>query len=160
MPWDRRASSFQTGSRVSGLLFLVLWFSVLSSIYMHELPVTQGILDLVLETARQAGAQRIVRVDLVIGDMSSIVDDSVQFYFDILSRGTPAEGAEMHFRRESAVATCPDCGHTWSVSPPLLPCCPACGGERPQVTGGKEFYVESIEVDDEDPGGERYSERE
>ncbi len=127
---------------------------------MHELPVTQGILDLVLETAQQAGAQRVRRVDLVIGDMSSIVDDSVQFYFDILSRETLAEGAEMHFRRESAMATCQDCGNQWPVRAPLVPTCPRCGGGRLQVAGGKEFYVESIEVDDEDSGGARYPERE
>lgn len=127
---------------------------------MHELPVTQGILDLVLETAQQAGARRVARVDLVIGDMSSIVDDSVQFYFDILGRGTLAEGAILHFRRESAVATCQACGHTWPVSAPLFLQCPACGRDRINVAGGKAFYVESIEVDDEDPGGEGYSERE
>lgn len=127
---------------------------------MHELPVTQGILDVALNAAQQAGGYRITRIDLVIGELSSIVDDSIQFYFDILSRGTLAEGACMSIRREPAQATCQDCGFQWTVNIPLVPSCPSCQGHRFQVTGGRTFYVESIEVNDEDSGGEGYSERE
>jgi hydrogenase nickel incorporation protein HypA/HybF len=78
---------------------------------MHELAVTQGILDLVLETAQQHGARRITVIDLVVGELSSIVDDSVQFYFDILSQGTPAQEAKLSFRRKPAHVVCWDCGH-------------------------------------------------
>ena len=119
---------------------------------MHELPVTQGILSVVLETARENGAGRIMAIDLVIGELSSIVDDSIQFYFDILSRDTLAEGAKLNFRREPGTATCRDCGHQFQTGVPLMPLCPACNSARLQVTGGKEFFIESIEVDDENTG--------
>lgn len=127
---------------------------------MHELPVTQGILDVALAAARQAGGCRITRIELVIGELSSIVDDSILFYFDILSRGTLAEGACIAIRRESAQATCQDCGFQWLVNLPLPSSCPSCHGHRFQVTGGRAFYVESIEVNDEDTGCEGYSKRE
>jgi hydrogenase nickel incorporation protein HypA/HybF len=110
---------------------------------MHELPVTQGILSVVLEAAQQNGARRIMAIDLVIGE----------FYFDILSQGTMAEGAVLRFRREPATVTCWDCEHQFTTSAPLVAACPNCGSVRLQVTGGREFYVESIEVDDEDSGG-------
>ncbi len=114
---------------------------------MHELAVTQGILDVVLDAAQKANAARVCTIDLVIGDLTSIVDDSVQFYFDLLSRSTPAEGATLRFQREPAKAACLDCGHRFDAQPPLARFCPACGGVSLQVTGGREFRVESIEVD-------------
>lgn len=115
---------------------------------MHELPVTQGILDVILKAAAGNQARRISAVHLVVGELSSIVDDSVQFYFDVLSRDTIAAGAALHFRRIAATATCRDCAHTYAMRAPLDPACPRCGGTHVQVSGGREFYVESIDVDD------------
>jgi hydrogenase nickel incorporation protein HypA/HybF len=114
---------------------------------MHELPVTESILKVALETARGAGARRITAIHLVIGDLASIVDDSVQFYFDFLSQDTPAAGAQLCFRREAASGTCLACGHQFDVQPPIIPACPACGSPRLQVTGGRQFFVDSIEVE-------------
>lgn len=114
---------------------------------MHELPVTQGILQVALDSAQQHGAQSITDIRLVIGAMSSIVDDSVQFYFDILSRETPAAGARLHFRRNPAIATCWSCRHQFEVTPPLAAECPVCGSAQLQVAGGRDFYVESIEIE-------------
>ena len=113
---------------------------------MHELAVTQGILDVTLDAAQKAGARRIVAIDLLIGELSGMVDDSIQFYFDILSRDTLAEKATLRFRREPALVTCRDCGGRAEARAPLTPLCPQCGGARLQVTGGREFRVESIEV--------------
>jgi hydrogenase nickel incorporation protein HypA/HybF len=115
---------------------------------MHELPATQGILATALETARDAGGGRVRAIDLVIGEMSSVVDDSVQFYFDVLSRDTPAAGAALRFRRIPGEATCLACGHSYGVRPPLDPYCPACNDTLVSVTGGQQFYIESIEVDE------------
>jgi hydrogenase nickel incorporation protein HypA/HybF len=115
---------------------------------MHEMPATRGMLDLALEHMRKAGARRVTAIDVVVGDLTSIVDDSVQFYFDILSRNTPAAGASLRFRREAAEGACADCGHTFPVAPPLERLCPTCGSLALRVTGGRQFFVESIEVDE------------
>lgn len=115
---------------------------------MHELPATQGMLDVALNAARKAGATRIRSIDLVVGDLTSFVDDSIQFYFDIISRGTPAEGAELRFQREPAEGQCGECGHAFPVEPPVPKMCPECESLALRVEGGQEFFVDSIEVDE------------
>ncbi|MEN9933589.1 MAG: hydrogenase maturation nickel metallochaperone HypA [Chloroflexota bacterium] len=114
---------------------------------MHELHITESILRIALGAARDNGARRVTAIDLVLGELSSVVDDSVQFYFDALSRGTPAEGAALRFRRVPAEARCWDCEHVWPVRAPLPESCPRCGGLRLRVSGGQEFLVESVDVD-------------
>lgn len=115
---------------------------------MHELAVTEGILKVALDAAAQAGARRISAIDLVIGELSGMVDDSIQFYFDILSRDTPAAGAMLRLRREPATITCEACAAQINGRPPLLPFCPVCGSARLRVAGGRELRVESIEIEE------------
>jgi hydrogenase nickel incorporation protein HypA/HybF len=128
---------------------------------MHELSVTRGILAVALEAATRIKRPTILSVDIVIGELTSIVDDSVQFYFDIMSRGTAAAGATLRFHREAALGRCIGCGETFETRSPLPRSCPRCGSLELSVTGGRSFYVESIEVADEgarrngDPEGER-----
>ncbi len=122
---------------------------------MHELAVTEGILQVAIASAAREHARAITAIDLVIGDLTSIVDDSVQFYFDILSKETLAAGARLNFRREPALATCLDCGAQTPVKPPVEPVCPACGSSRLRVSGGREFHVASIDIEPgEEPGEE------
>ena len=113
---------------------------------MHELPVTQGLLEIALRHAEQAGAQRVVQLDIIIGELASIVDDSVQFYWDIISRGTIAEGARLHFERTPGQLRCLTCGQTFTLNGKDYTC-PLCGETRVLPVGGDEFRLESIEVE-------------
>jgi len=113
---------------------------------VHELAVTQSMLDLALKHAEQAGARRITCINLVVGELSGIVDESVQFYFDFVSKGTPAEGARLVFERQPARFRCRVCGHEFTLEDGnwVCPACQALGGE---IIAGREFYMESIEVE-------------
>jgi hydrogenase nickel incorporation protein HypA/HybF len=111
---------------------------------MHELTVTESILEIALRHGREAGAAAVTDLFLVIGELSTIVDDSVQFYWDIISAGTPAAGSRLHFRRVPARLGCRACGHSYSPRQDLP--CPACGGLEIEVLAGEEFYLEAIEV--------------
>jgi len=113
---------------------------------MHELAITQSIIDIVSRHAEQAGARRIRRIHLVVGELSSIVDDSIQFYFDYLSQNSLAAGAELVFRRPQVTLACPSCGHHWQPASADWTC-PECSVAQAQVVEGREFYVDSIEVE-------------
>lgn len=114
---------------------------------MHELPVTQSVLEIALDRARKAGASRITDIHLVIGELSTNVDESVQFYWDIIARGTMAEGAQLHFRRVSAELQCVSCGTRYGLDGGEL-VCPNCGKAGSRILAGEEFALEAIDVDD------------
>lgn len=112
---------------------------------MHELPVTESILEITLRHAAHAGGTKVAHIYLVLGELSSIVDDSVQFYWDFVSKDTLAEGAQLHFRRIPAEMRCRDCGLAYEPRKKGL-MCPGCGSTNVRVVAGEEFYVEAIDV--------------
>jgi len=114
---------------------------------VHELPITQGILDLVLDHAARAGAARVTAVHLVIGGLSGVVDDSVRFCWDLVSEGTPAQGAVLDFRRVPVRLACQEC-QTFFAPDGVSFDCPACGAHATRVVEGREFRVESIDIED------------
>lgn len=113
---------------------------------MHELTVTESILEITLRHAKQAEAKRVIHLYLVIGQLSSIVDDSVQFYWDLIAKDTIAEGAQLHFRRVPAELMCLDCGNHYSPDGETL-ACPTCQSSHVRVSAGDEFRLESIDVE-------------
>lgn len=113
---------------------------------MHELPVARSVLQIALRYAEQEQAKRITDLFLVIGDLSSIVDDSIQFYWDIISRGTIAEGATLHFERVPMKMVCFGCGQTYYPEAGTL-ACPHCQSTSVQVAGGDEFRLDSIDIE-------------
>jgi hydrogenase nickel incorporation protein HypA/HybF len=112
---------------------------------MHELSITQSMLDLVLEQAEKAGAKEVGKINLVIGEMTGVVDRAVQFYFDFLSRGTAAEGATLSFEVIPTTARCRNCEKEFELGE-FDWTCPYCKGNNIEIIGGKELFVESIEV--------------
>ena len=113
---------------------------------MHELAVTESILNIAVQHASRAGAVRVSGLNLVIGQLASIVDDSVQFYWDMISEGTICAGAQLRFERRPATLKCLDCDQSYALDGALTDC-PNCHGVRIKVMTGEEFYVESIEIE-------------
>lgn len=109
---------------------------------MHELSVTESLLKLALD---HADGGRVTDLYIVIGQLSSMVDDSVQFYWDIISEGTSAEHSQLHFERRTAVMQCSKCQHQYQLSAEDF-ACPHCGSTEVQLLSGNEFYLDAIEV--------------
>jgi hydrogenase nickel incorporation protein HypA/HybF len=114
---------------------------------MHEMSVLSSILDIVNQTAREAGAKQVKQINLVIGERANIVDDSLLFAFSLLSSNTLCEGAELairHTRLSFYCATC-QCNYTPPIDSFRCPICKQIG----QITNdGREMLIESIEVEE------------
>jgi len=113
---------------------------------MHELAVTQSILDISLRHAKEAGAKKITGINLVIGEFASIVDDSVQFYWEMLADGTIAKDAQLHFERIAGEMTCTNCKFSFHPKDADF-ACPNCKSQFVKITKGDEFRVDSIDVE-------------
>ncbi len=113
---------------------------------MHELGITQNLLNLTLQYAEPAGVKKVTVLHLVIGELSSVVDESIQFYWDFVAKGTIAHGAQLHFERIPATFECKECGSVFERTPDYA--CPNCNGGRVVVNTGEEFYLRSIELEE------------
>lgn len=114
---------------------------------MHEMAITEQMLAAALRHAEQAGAARISRLNIVVGEIASVVDDSVQFYWDFVAKGTIAEGAVLHFERVPGRLACRDCGTEFPMRD-FSGQCPSCQGANLHVVAGDEFQLQSIEVEE------------
>ena len=118
---------------------------------MHELSVTRSMLDIVLEQANKAEAREVTSVNLIIGEMTGVVGDCVQFYFSLLSKGTIAENAVLNCEMVPPSARCRTCKKTFQPAQYDWTC-PHCGNMGMDIEAGNELFVESIEVDDGNQG--------
>ncbi|MGE5252044.1 MAG: hydrogenase maturation nickel metallochaperone HypA [Bacteroidota bacterium] len=117
---------------------------------MHELAVTQSILKIALRHAEQARAKRITDIHIVMGELSTNVDDSIQFYWDIIAKDTIAEGAKLHFRRVPAELQCMACFTKYRPGGGEL-VCPQCGSVGAKIISGEECSLEAIDVEEQEP---------
>jgi hydrogenase nickel incorporation protein HypA/HybF len=113
---------------------------------MHELSITQSMLEIVLQQAEKSGAKKVMKINLTIGEMTGVVSDSVQFYLDILTKDTIAAGAQVFFTLVPAQGKCRQCSHIFTL-PEFDWTCPDCQGKIIDVITGKELFVDSIEVE-------------
>ena len=113
---------------------------------MHELAVTESILKTSLEYALKEQAKKVTDVFLVIGKLSSYVDDSIQFYWDFVSKDSICSKAKLHFERIPARLLCKDCQAEFTLTDDLSPC-PNCGSSRLNILSGDEFRIDSIQIE-------------
>ena len=113
---------------------------------MHELYATRAVLQKALQKANQSGARRVTHVYLVVGEISSYSDGSLQFHWDEISKGTAAQGAVLHFRHVPVEAQCMSCFSKYQPKDGEI-VCPSCGGVGAKILAGEEFYLEAVDVE-------------
>lgn len=110
---------------------------------MHELSITQGVVDICEDTA---AGRRVIAVVLEIGALSGVIPEAVEFCFEACARGTALEGAKLIIERTPARGGCEDCSAEFSLKAYYEPC-PGCGSYRVTILSGEELRVKELEVD-------------
>jgi hydrogenase nickel incorporation protein HypA/HybF len=113
---------------------------------MHEIGIMQSVLETVLGQAEQQHATRVHRVTLRVGVFTGVVPDALQFAFEVLTKGTPAEGAELCIVTAPARSTCRECGAEYEVKDLASLECPGCHGFSDNFRGGRELEISDIEI--------------
>ena len=112
---------------------------------MHEMSLAEGIRDIVSDHARKHGFDRVTRLRLEIGRFAGVEKEALAFAFDVVMRGSPAEGAALEMIDLPGRALCYDCAHEVEIAGRLDPC-PDCGGGKLLPQGGDEMRIKDMEV--------------
>nr|WP_231875349.1 hydrogenase maturation nickel metallochaperone HypA [Desulfuromonas sp. DDH964] len=113
---------------------------------MHELGITQSIVDIAVRTAREQGATRVRSVTVEIGELAGVVADAVAFCYEACRQGTLLEGAELIIETIPGQARCSSCGSETPVDRYTF-ACPACGAFALERLQGEELQIREMEID-------------
>ena len=112
---------------------------------MHEMALVEAMLAIVEDTARASAATRVTGVRLSLGALSHVERDALAFCFDVVTRGSIADGATLTIDTVDGAAWCMPCGATVPLARVGDPC-PRCGSFQLAVTQGDDMRVRDIEV--------------
>jgi hydrogenase nickel incorporation protein HypA/HybF len=112
---------------------------------MHEVGLMQRTLEIALEHAARHGAQRISHMTVRVGALSGVAPEALSFAFDVLTRGTIAEGAGLDLEAVPVVCFCSVCEQEFAP-PDFFYECPRCHRLSTQVRRGQELELAYLEV--------------
>ncbi|MFM7574075.1 MAG: hydrogenase maturation nickel metallochaperone HypA [Snowella sp.] len=110
---------------------------------MHELGITENIIEIALDYAQ---GQKISRITLAIGQLSAILPDSIQFCFDACRLGTPLENTLLEIIEIPGLARCHHCGTEFAIAEPFGIC--ECGSMDLTLIQGQELQIKELELEE------------
>ncbi len=119
---------------------------------MHELSIAASIVDAATESAAAYPGARVTFVRLRVGALAAVVEDALQFCWEIATQGTPLAGAALVVRTLPVVVHCAACNADSTLDSAQSFRCPLCGRPAADLPQGRELEIESIEL--EEPEGE------
>ena len=113
---------------------------------MHELELGQSIVNAVLlEVQKATPFAKVLKATIVVGKMRQVMPDYLKFAYQTLSEGTAIEGSQLEIRFTPILCTCSQCGKKNEI-PAKGFICPFCKSSTGKISGGRELYLESLEV--------------
>lgn len=112
---------------------------------MHEMSLCEGMRRIIEDQARAHKVDQIAKVRVELGRFAGVEKDALSFAFDIVMRGSVAEGAELVMQDLPGRAMCYDCAREVEIDNRLDPC-PRCQGGKLMPMGGDEMRIKDLEV--------------
>ena len=119
---------------------------------MHTLSIVENILDIALETAEEHDADKIMEIKLEVGKLNWITTDKLKYIFNIISKDTLAENAELNIHETDVEIHCHNCNYNGSadniddkIAPMVF--CPKCGSHRVNILKGYDLNIENITIE-------------
>lgn len=112
---------------------------------LHEIGVTESIVAVSIKHARSNKAKKIIKVNVALGEASGMLEHCIEFYWDLVTKDTEAEGSKVEFRKIALKAECGSCENTWNPSKMEM-VCPKCGKSNGTIKEGAGISIDSIEV--------------
>jgi hydrogenase nickel incorporation protein HypA/HybF len=119
---------------------------------MHEASVTEALIKIALEEAARRKATRVTAINLVVGETTGYMAESLEFYFRSLSKGTALEGAALNVKYVKPLIKCPSCGKLFERKRFSFDC-PDCGVPGTMTSVGNEFFIDTMEIEGGSDGG-------
>ena len=114
---------------------------------MHEASLAASIIETVCREAGEHGGGRVPKIRLRLGEASHVVTESLRFAFDVLSKETNAEGAELEFERVPLRVRCRRCGAESGIAEDRW-VCGSCGEAALDIINGMEMEIDSFDMED------------
>ncbi len=122
---------------------------------MHEYGLMEAVVARALEACGNDAGARPVRLHVQVGEFAFASQESLETAFEVLTRGTPLEGAQLDIERVPGRASCEACGFSGSArdlgpdlgDPPVPLICPRCGYLL-LVAGGTGVVLADIQLQD------------
>jgi Zn finger protein HypA/HybF involved in hydrogenase expression len=120
---------------------------------VHEMGITQGVIDRAREAARIEGAERISALYLTITPAADFTRESIEMYFEMLAGEDPLfDGAILLWEEAPVSVTCLNCSEEFSTEAPH-PVCPRCGSLQVRFDPRDALLqLTGIGIDDENEG--------
>ncbi len=111
---------------------------------MHEFAVTQALLKQVIDAAEKVHVSNVTEIVISLGEYTSFVDESIQFYWSIIAKDSIAAQASIKINRIPGKITCLQCKKILKPGQLKPDVCPYCQSYKLLVTGGDELLLEEI----------------
>ncbi len=122
---------------------------------MHELSIANSLIDIATEHADAHGADRIDAITLCIGALSCVHTSALTFSFELIAKGTIAEGARLEFKKLPVTIFCAKCAVEVELPGIQRFCCPVCDTPSADIRQGRELEVATVAVSNTPPKQEK-----